>query len=195
MRVTVLDVDSLTRNWWVVLIRGIAGILFGIVTVLAPGLSLTALVLLFGAYAFADGVLAMITGIRARGEVERWWVMVLEGIIGIAAGLATLIWPGITAVVLLIIIATWAIITGIFEIAAAIRLRKVIKGEWLLGLTGVASIAFGVMLIFFPAAGALAFVLWIGAFALVFGALLVALAFRLRSWGKSETLHAAPRVA
>jgi uncharacterized membrane protein HdeD (DUF308 family) len=195
MRLAVIDVDSLSRNWWIVLLRGVAGILFGIITLVAPEISLAALVLLFGAYAFADGVLAIVTAIRARGTTERWWMMLLEGVVGVAAGLVTLVWPGITTLVLLILIATWAILTGIFEIAAAIRLRRVIKGEWLLALGGGASVAFGVLLMFFPGAGALAVVLWIGAFALVFGVLFVALAFRLRSWGKSGPLHATPRVA
>lgn len=194
MRVAVVDVDSLSRNWWAVLLRGLAGVLLGIITFIAPAISLTALVLVFGAYAFADGVLAIATSIRSRGT-DRWWVMLIEGVIGVAAGLVTLIWPGITAFTLLFIIAAWALITGIFEIVAAVRLRKVMKGEWMLALSGVLSIVFGVLLLIFPGAGALAVILWIGAYALVFGALFVALGLKLRSWGRSHTLHATPGVA
>lgn len=186
MRVTIIDVDSLVRNWWVFLLRGLAGIFFGLVTFFAPGISLAVLVLVFGAYAFADGLLAIVTAIRRHGAGDRWWMLLIEGLMGVAVGLATLFWPGITAVTLLYLIAAWALVTGAFEIVAAIRLRKAITGEWLLVLSGVASLIFGVLLVLFPAAGALAVVLWIGAYALVFGALLVALAIRLRSWGRTH---------
>lgn len=182
MRIPVVDVNSLARNWWVVLIRGLMGILFGLVTFLAPALSLAALVIVWGAYAFADGVFAIISGVRRRGA-DRWWLLLLEGAVGIAAGIVTLLWPGITALALLYLIAAWALITGALEIAAAIRLRKAITGEWLLALSGVASIALGVMLALFPGPGALAVVIWIGAYAFVFGALLIGLSFRLRSLG------------
>ena len=107
----------------------------------------------------------------------------------------TLIWPGITALALLYLIAAWALVTGTFEIAAAIRLRKVITGEWLLVLSGIASIALGVALVIFPGPGALVLVLWIGAYALVSGALLIALSFRLRSWDRSHSPHTARRAA
>ena len=190
-RIPILDVDMLARNWWVVLFRGLAGIIFGLITLFAPDISLTALVLVFGAYALADGVLAMISAIRWRGETDRWWVILLEGLAGVAAGVITLFWPGITALTLLYMIAAWALLTGALEIAAAIRLRKVIAGEWLLVLSGIASIVFAALLALFPAAGALALVLWIGAYAVVFGALLIVFAFRLRSWGRSRS----PRIA
>src|SRR5712692_1803691 len=144
MGIAIVDVDTLVRNWWVVLLRGVAGIIFGLITFLAPGISLAALVLVFGAFAFADGLLAIVSAIRRRGERDRWWVLVLEGLVGIGAGVVTLIWPGITALALLYVIAAWALVTGGLEIAAAIRLRKVITGEWLLVLTGIASVALGV---------------------------------------------------
>jgi len=192
MRALVIDVDVLSRNWWVFLLRGLAGILFGIITFVAPGISLAALVLVFGAYAFADGVLAIVAAVRRRGEA-RWGMLLLEGLVGIAAGVVTLLWPGITAITLLYLIAAWAIVTGVLELIAAVRLRKEIKGEWLLALGGAASIAFGVLVALFPGSGALALVLWIGAYALVFGALLVVLSFRLRAWGKHPPIHhAAP---
>jgi uncharacterized membrane protein HdeD (DUF308 family) len=185
MRVPVIDVDALARNWWVVLVRGLMGILFGIATFLAPGISLAALVIVFGAYAFADGVLAIISAVRRRGA-DRWWLLLLEGVVGIAAGVVTALWPGITALALLYLIAAWALVTGALEIAASIRLRKAITGEWLLALSGVASIALGVMLALFPGPGALALVIWIGAYAFVFGALLIGLSFRLRSLGSAR---------
>jgi uncharacterized membrane protein HdeD (DUF308 family) len=189
--VEVLEVDTLARNWWAVLLRGIAGILFGIATFFAPGISLAALVLLFGAYAFVDGVLALVSALRNRATDERWWVLLLEGLTGVIAGIVTFVWPGITALALLYLIAAWALITGALEIAAAIRLRKVINHEWLLVLSGIASIGLGILLAMFPGPGALAVVLWIGAYALVFGALLVAFGFRLRSWERSGNLHPA----
>src|ERR687895_1313310 len=136
MRVPVVDLDSLTRNWWAIVLRGIAGILFGVITFFAPGISLAALVLLFGAYAFADGVLAIVTAVRRRGT-DRGWLLLLQGLVGIAAGVVTLLWPGITAIALLYVIAAWALVGGALQIAAAIRLRRVISGEWLLALAGL----------------------------------------------------------
>jgi len=135
--VEALDVDTLARNWWAVLLRGIAGILFGIATFFAPAISLAALVLLFGAYSLVDGVFAIASAIRRRGDAERWWLLLLEGVAGVAAGVLTFIWPGITAIALLYLIAAWALVTGALEIAAAIRLRKIITDEWLLVLAGV----------------------------------------------------------
>jgi len=195
MRVPVVDVDSLSRNWWAVSLRGLAGILFGIITFIAPGISLAALVLLFGAYAFADGVLAIVTAIRRRGN-DRWGMLLLEGLVGVAAGVLTLLWPRITALALLYVIAAWALVTGGFEIAAAIRLRKVITGEWILALSGILSMALGVLLIVAPGPGALAVVIWIGAYAFVFGVLLFALGLRLKGLGSPRHRgQAAPGVA
>jgi uncharacterized membrane protein HdeD (DUF308 family) len=194
MPIPIVDVDTLSRNWWIVLLRGLAGICFGIITFIAPAISLAILVLVWGAYALADGILALVTAIRRRGE-DRWWLFFVEGLVGIAAGLLTLIWPGLTAIALLYLIAAWAIVTGALEIAAAIRLRKVIANEWLLGLSGIASLGFGILLILFPGAGALTVVIWIGAYALVFGALVVALAFRLRSLGRPHTTRPAHGIA
>jgi uncharacterized membrane protein HdeD (DUF308 family) len=195
IRIAVIDVDALIQNWWVVLLRGVAGILFGLITLFEPDISLAALVLVFGVYAFVDGVLAIVSVFRHRGASDRGWLL-LEGLAGVAAGVVTLVWPGITALALLYVIAAWALVTGGFEIAAAIRLRKVITGEWLLALSGIASVGLGVLLILFPNAGALALVLWIGAYALVFGVLLVGLSLRLHSWGRSHhSPHAVPHTA
>lgn len=193
VRIPIIDVETLAQNWWVLLLRGIAGIIFGVLTFIWPEISLAALVLLFGAYAFADGVLALINGVRERRVNDRWWVLLLHGILGIAAGIVTVLWPGITALALLYIIAAWALVIGALEIAAAIRLRKEIEGEWLLALAGIASVALGILLFLFPGPGALALVIWIGAYALVSGVLLTILAFRLRSWAHDSTVpHGTP---
>ena len=191
MMVAAVDIDAVARKWWVILLRGVAGIAFGVVTFFAPGISLLALVLLFGAYAFTDGILAIGTAIHRWGTTDHWWVVLLQGIAGVAAAVLTLVWPGITALALLYVIAAWALVTGAFEIAAAIRLRKAISGEWLLVLSGIASVVLGVLLGLFPGPGALALVLWIGAYALVSGVLLVGLGMRLRSWSRSHSPRAA----
>jgi uncharacterized membrane protein HdeD (DUF308 family) len=185
----------LARNWWAVLLRGIAGVIFGIATFFAPEISLTALVLLFGAYALVDGALTIVSALRNRAATERWWVLLLEGIAGVAAGGVTFFWPEITALALLYLIAAWALVTGGLEIAAAIRLRKIISREWLLILSGMASVALGVLLVLFPGPGALGLVIWIGAYALIFGALLIALSFRLRSLGRAGYLEAEQHTA
>ena len=184
--VVVVDVDTLVRNWWVVLLRGIAGIVFGILTFFRPDISLLALVLLFGAFALVDGVLAIVTALRGGRANDRWWVLLLQGLAGVAAGIIVLFWPELSALALVYVIAAWALITGGLEIATAIRLRKVITREWLLALSGIASVLLGIVLMLFPGPGALALTLWIGAYALVSGVLLTVLAFRLRSWGKSR---------
>ena len=195
MRMRDVGAETLGRNWWAVLLRGLAALGFGLITLLAPGISLGALILLFGAYAFADGILAIISVVRQRGKNDRWGLLLLEGIVGIGAALAAAILPGLTAVTLLFIIAGWAIVTGVLEISTAIVLRKQITGEWLMVLSGIASVLFGILLFVFPAAGALVVVLWIGAYAVVFGAILVALAFRLRSWTHEHAPHPMPHPA
>ena len=174
---------TITHSWWMILLRGIFAILFGIAAFIWPGPTIEALVLLFGAYALLDGIFAVIVGIQQYGETQRWWAVVLEGIAGIVLGVLTLVWPGTTATVLLAFIAAWAILTGVFEIAAAIWLRKVIEGEWTLILAGALSVLFGVLLVLQPTAGALAIIWLIGAYAIVFGVLLSILALQLRSLG------------
>jgi uncharacterized membrane protein HdeD (DUF308 family) len=142
-----------------------------------------------------DGIFAVVAAINAAGKETRWWALLIEGILGIAVGVLTFIWPGLTALVLLYLIAFWAITTGVFEIIAAFKLHKDITSEWLLALGGLVSILFGALLLFYPRAGALAVVYWIGAYAIFFGVLILALAFRLRSWERTITHHAQPRAA
>ena len=173
--------STLVRNWWVFVVRGLLAILFGILTFIMPGLSLLSLIILFGAYAIAAGVMTLISVAR-RTDVEGrpLWALILEGIVSIAAGVIAFILPGLTALALLYLIAAWFFVTGILEIAVAVRLRAYITGEWLLALTGALSVLFGSLLFLFPGAGALAMVFWIGACAIAFGALLVAFGLRLR---------------
>jgi uncharacterized membrane protein HdeD (DUF308 family) len=170
---------AFAENWWALALRGVLAILFGIAVLVWPSLSLLTLVLLFGSYAVVDGIFALITAFRRR-EQRNWWLLLLEGAAGIAAGVLTWLYPGITALILLFFIAFQAIITGGFEIAAAWRLREEIKGEWLLALAGIASIAFGVLMILFPGGGALAVLALIAAYAIVFGITMIILAFRFR---------------
>ncbi len=185
-------VAMLADRWWVLVLRGAAAVIFGILTFIAPGASVFALVALFGAYAIVNGVLLLAATASVPAGVPRWGWLLFESIASIVAGVLTFIWPAITALVLLYLIAAWAIVTGVGQVIAAVRLRETIRHEWLLGLMGVLSIAFGVLLAVFPGAGALAVVIWIGAYALVFGALLVALGLRLRSWGRSSAREAPP---
>ncbi len=174
-----------TSSWWALILRGLAAIAFGVLAFVWPHITLTALVFLWGAYALVDGAFAIAGGVKSHGDNKRWWVLLLEGILGVAAGLVAFLVPAITALVLLILIAAWAMVTGAFEIAAAIQLRKYIKGEWLLALAGVASVLFGLALLFNPVAGALAVVWLIGAYSIVFGVLLIVLGVRLHNLVRS----------
>src|SRR5689334_1932097 len=173
----------LTRNWWLVGLRGLLAIIFGLLAFIWPGLTLFALVLLFGAYALVDGIFAVGAAISRHAGGRHWWAVLIEGLAGILFGLLTFFWPGMTALILLYLIAFWGIVTGILEIAAAVRLRREISNEWMLGLGGVLSLLFGVLLILFPGAGALAVVWLIGSYAIVFGITLLILAWQLRTWG------------
>lgn len=179
----------LARNWWMLLVRGIIAIVFGVLLWFLPEISLVTLVLLFGIYVLADGILGIWTAFTGRKRHEDWWVLLLWGVVGVGIGLLTFFVPRLTALALLFYIAIWAIATGILEIVAAIRLRREITGEWLLILGGLLSIAFGILLMAQPAAGALALLWLIGAYAILFGILLVVLAFRARSLPKRYGAH------
>lgn len=176
---------NLSQNWWALAIRGVAALIFGVLAFGWPGITLVAFVMVFAAYAIIDGVFAMAAAVNASRTGERWWALLLEGLLGLGVGLIAFSVPAMTAFFLLYLIAAWSLITGVFEVITAVRLRKEISNEWLMGLSGIASILFGLLLIIFPQAGALALVWWIGAYALVFGVLLLALALRLR--GKERT--------
>lgn len=184
----------LARNWWLVALRGVAALLFGILALVWPELSLSVLVAFFGIYAIADGAFSLVSELRRFGERARWWVLLLEGVAGIGFGVVAILTPRLTAILLLYLIAGWALMTGFFELAAALRLRQEIQGEWtLIGMGGV-SISFGVLLLLFPAAGALALISLIGAFSILFGILLIAFSLRLKGW-QEVVFRAAPEEA
>jgi len=172
-------VHALAKNWWLLLLRGIAAIIFGLLAFAWPGLTLVTLILFYGAFVLVDGVLAVIAAITGGVPGSRWWLAII-GLLGIAAGLVTFMMPGLTAVLLLLFIAGWAIATGVFQIIGAIKLRKEIDNEWLLILGGIISVLVGVSMMLAPGAGALALVWVIGAYSVVIGAIFVALALRLR---------------
>jgi uncharacterized membrane protein HdeD (DUF308 family) len=174
---------TLAENWWLLLLRGIASIVFGVLAFLWPGLTLVALIFLWGAYAIADGGIALWAAISGKGGeiAPRWWLAIV-GIVGLLAGLVAFVSPGLTALVLLMFIAGWAIVIGVLEIWGAIQLRKEIEGEWWLILSGLLSIAFGALLFARPGPGALALVWVIGAFAILHGCTLIGLAFRLKQF-------------
>ena len=176
------ELFPVTARWWALVLRGLAAVAFGILTFVKPSISLLALVILWGAYALVDGVFAIVLSIRGARMVPGWGWLLAGGMVSIGAGVVAFAWPGITAVALLAVIAAWAVLTGIAEIVTAIRLRRHLRGEWMLAAGGILSIVFGVLLAARPAAGALAVTWLIGLYALLFGATLVGLGFRLRKW-------------
>ena len=164
------------HSWTSLLLRGVLAIIFGIIALVAPGIALFALIIVFGAYAFLDGILAIVVAIQERHVLPRWGWLLLEGIAGIALGIVAFVWPGETALILLYIVAAWAIVTGIMEIGAAFTVQ-----DWLIGLAGILSLAFGILLIARPGAGLLSILWLLGIYALIFGAILIGHAFQLRT--------------
>jgi uncharacterized membrane protein HdeD (DUF308 family) len=178
----------LSRNWWTLALRGLAAVIFGVLAFIWPDVTVTILVLFFGAYALWDGIFALIGAFRTKSD--RRWPLVLEGLVGVAAGLFVFFWPGPATLALLFVIGAWAVITGIFEIIAAIRLREEIEGEWLMLISGVLSVLFGIALFIWPAAGALAVTWMIATYAILFGILLIVLGFRLRTRNEQRPMTA-----
>ncbi len=175
--------EVLFEKWWVLLLRGLVSIAFAVLIWMQPAITLKAMIILFGAFALVDGVLGVWSAFSSRKDRNNWWVLMLWGLVGIGIGIITFVAPAVTALALLFYIAIWAIVTGVLEIIAAVRLRKEIQGEWLLGLAGLLSLVFGILLIMHPGAGVLA-VLWlVAAYALILGVLMVILAFKVRGWG------------
>jgi uncharacterized membrane protein HdeD (DUF308 family) len=170
----------LSKHWWVFLVRGLAAILFGVLALARPGMALATLVIFFGAWALVSGLFAIFGAFAARKANRDWWVLLLQGLLGVAVGLLTFWAPGITAIALLWYIAFWAIFTGIIEIVTALRLRKEIRGEGWIMLAGTASVVFGVLLLVYPGAGALAVLTLIAAYAIVFGVILVIASLKLK---------------
>jgi uncharacterized membrane protein HdeD (DUF308 family) len=163
------------------LIRGVVSIVIGILAIAWPGMTIAVLVGIFGVYAIIDGITNLFIGFSRERAGGRLWAHVVQGLVGIGAGVLAFLWPGVTALALVFFIAAWAVVTGVFEIVAAIRLRKVIKGEWLLALSGALSVAFGVLVFAFPGAGVVGIAFVLGAYAVAAGLILVMLGIRLRS--------------
>jgi uncharacterized membrane protein HdeD (DUF308 family) len=183
---------GLARWWWTFIVRGLLAIAFGLLAFLAPGWGIAVLIGLFAAWALIDGAGSLIAGIQTRGQDRSWWLEVLEGLVSIVAGVVALLLPAPAAQVLVILIAAWAIVTGVIQIWTAIRLRRAIRGEVWLALAGAASILFGLILFLFPAAGALSLVWLIGSGAIVFGVFMLMLGWRLRrvhEMGKIDAAH------
>jgi uncharacterized membrane protein HdeD (DUF308 family) len=170
----------LAQNWWALALRGVLGIVFGLIALFMPGTTILSLVLVFAAYALFDGILAITAAVRAVGRHERWGYLLLEGVVDIIAAVAAVSWPGITVLVFILLLAAWAIASGILMIGAAFRLHEQ-HGRWWLVLGGVVSVLYGALLVAAPFIGAVVLTWWIGAYALVFGAALLITAFRLRA--------------
>ena len=186
--------DRLAQNWWAIALRGVLGILLGLVALFLPGATMLSLVLFFAAYALVDGIFAIVAAIRAARQNERWGLLVIEGIASIAAGILAFVWPGITVVVFVLLIAVWALITGGLMLGAAFRLNRE-HGRWWLALGGIASLIYGALLVVAPLIGALVLTWWLGAYALIFGVALLVLAFKLRSRCNERTPGPATRAA
>jgi uncharacterized membrane protein HdeD (DUF308 family) len=167
-------------RWWTVALRGVAAVLFGLLSLFAPSSAFLTLVILFGVYAIVNGALAL--GLASRAAKPARGTMIAQGIVSILAGIVVLVWPQISAIALLVVIAAWAVASGILEVVTAIRLRKQLEHEWLLGLEGALSIAFGVLLIMAPLAGVVVLGLWVGTFALILGGMLISTGFRIRAF-------------
>jgi uncharacterized membrane protein HdeD (DUF308 family) len=178
----------LSRYWWTTLLRGIAWIVFGLIVLAMPGVSLVVLTLLVGAFLLVDGVTRIISGIGGHSTSEHWWVLLLTGAAGIVVGVLTFVDPAMTALALLLYLAVWAIATGLLEIVVAIQVRREITGEGWLVLSGVLSVAFGVLLMVRPGVGILSLLWLVAGYAIVFGALLIVLSFRMRHLIRQVTL-------
>ena len=176
--------SALHRSWWLLLLRGIAAVAFGVLTFIWPQISLVSLILVYGIYALVDGVLALIAAIRGGGVAPRWW-LAIGGVISILAAGVAFAWPGLTALVLVYLIGFWSILRGVLEIVGAIRLRNEIANEWSLGAAGALSVIFGLILVFMPGAGALGLLWLIAAWAMLFGLLLIWVAFKVRTLAKA----------
>lgn len=171
--------SALRRSWWLLLLRGVAAVAFGVVTFIWPQISLLTLIMVYGIYAFADGVLALVAAIRGGGMVPRWW-LALAGVVSILTAIVVFAWPDLTALVLVYMIGFWSILRGALEIIGAIRLRNEISNEWSLGAAGALSVIFGLILVFMPGAGAIGLLWLIATWAVLFGLLLIWVAFRLK---------------
>jgi uncharacterized membrane protein HdeD (DUF308 family) len=186
--------ESVMRSWWVIALRVGIAILFGVLALAWPDMTLLALVALFAAYALLSGIVSIIGAIRNRSADQEWWMLLLLGLVALGAGIVAIVHPGLTALILILLIGANALLSGVLDIATAIRLRKVVQDEWLLMLSGAASVIFGILVFLFPGAGALAMIWIISLYAMVTGILLLGLALRLRAKAKAGTPTAERRV-
>jgi uncharacterized membrane protein HdeD (DUF308 family) len=175
-------IQVLARHWWVWVIRGAVSLAFAATAFFMPQFTFALLVAVIGIFLLADGLLATYSGWRLRGEDDDWWVAVLEGLLGVGLGTATLVLPELSAALLVLFVALWCLLTGAFEIILAIRIRKEIQHEWLLALAGGLSVTLGLLMLYQPTVGSVSIAWWIGFYALFFGALMVGLGLRLRRW-------------
>ena len=185
--------ETLKRGWWLLVLRGVCAVLFGVLTLARPGIALVTLVLFFGAYALVNGIFTIGMAMRSPAGKSGKGTLIFLGLLGVAAGIVTFFYPGITALTLLWVIAFWAILTGFFEIMAAVRLRKELKNEWVLILSGALSVLFGLLVLARPGAGALSIVWLIGAYSILVGLMLLALAMRIK--GLASQARTATRLA
>jgi uncharacterized membrane protein HdeD (DUF308 family) len=172
---------NVRRYWWLFLIRGLFGLALGILAVIFPGATLAVAVILIGAYLIVDGIVAIAKGVQVMRSDAHWWVLLLEGILGVAVGVAIFVWPGLSILSLAYLVGYWAIITGVLAIGTAFRLRSHLPGEWLYMLFGIVSVIFGIFVLFAPATGLVYIVLMISIYGFVIGFTMIALAFRARS--------------
>ncbi|MGD0762281.1 MAG: HdeD family acid-resistance protein [Roseiarcus sp.] len=170
----------LAHNWWAIGLRGVLAIVFGLIALFLPGATMLSLVIVFAIYAFADGVVGIVSGVRAAQAGERWGVLVFEGLVNIAVAVIAVLWPGITVVAFVLLVAVWAILTGALELAAAFRLGTEDGRWWLVG-GGLVSLVYGALLVVAPLIGAVVLTWWLGTYALIFGVSLVVLAFKLKA--------------
>jgi len=177
---------TLAQNWWAIALRGLFAVIFGLLTFVLPAITIATLVILFAAYMLVDGVFAIVAGVKAAQRHERWGALVLEGVANILAGVVALLWPAITVLVFVYLVAFWSIVSGILMIAAAFKLTGE-HGRWWMAIAGALSVGFGVLLAIMPIAGAVVLTLWLGVYAVVFGAMLLVASFRLRAMRDAST--------
>ena len=170
----------LAQNWWAVALRGVFAILFGLVALLLPGATILSLIWFFAAYMLVDGVITIVSAVKAAKNHERWGLLVLEGVVNIAVGLIAFAWPGVTVVFFVTLMGFWSLVTGVLEIVAAFKLNATHGRGWLI-FSGVVSILFGLALLVGPLVGAVVLTWWLGAYAMVFGITLLVLGFKLKS--------------
>ena len=186
--------DVLAQNWWALALRGLFGVLFGIIAFVNPGVTILSLVILFSAYMLVDGVFGIVSAVRAAARHERWGMLLLEGILDIAVGVIAFLLPGSAVLAFVLLMAAWALVTGGLMLASAFRLH-VHYGRWWLALGGIVSIIYGILLVIAPVMGAVVLTWWLGAYALAFGVMLIVLAFKLRARRQEGPTGASPRGA